>query len=315
MIIGIILILVTHLLVPVWLTVDLWRRRFKSKVSWLASVLGFGAYILYIFLAGAGWDWVSYYLRVAMPVAFACAVYVSFRRVSRTGVPWWRNPGSLGGWASLSVNVFLLVLFGWFAVIALQGFSHGDQRAAQLSFPLEGGVWHVAHGGSTPTINYHNVDRAQRFALDVGKLNLAGTRASGVFPSDLQRYAAFGGQIESPCVGKVVETKDGQPDHRGSGTDRKNPAGNHVVVRCQNTDPAVDVALAHMKKGSVAVEKGEEVEEGKVLGKVGNSGNTSEPHLHVHAVKTGSGKILEGKGVPIEFDGRFLVRNSLVFGG
>ena len=313
MLIGIVLILVTHLLVPLLLIVGLWRSRFKSKVAWLTSVLGFGAYILYFFLAGAGWDWVSYYLRVALPVAFACAIYVSFRRVSRAGIPWWQSPGSLGGWTTLSVNVFLLVLFGWSTALTLQGFSHGDQRAAQLSFPLRGGVWHVGHGGNNPALNYHNVDRSQRFALDVGKLNLAGTRASGLFPSDPVRYAAFGEKIESPCAGEVIETKDGQPDHRGSGTDRENPAGNHAVVRCQNTDPAVDVLLAHMKKGSVEVEKGEEVEEGKTLGEVGNSGNTSEPHLHVHAIRTGSGKILEGKGVPIEFDGRFLVRGSLVF--
>lgn len=313
MIIGIILVLVSHLLVPVWLIVDLWKRRFKSKVSWLASVFGFGAYILYIFLAGASWDWVSYYLRVAIPVAFVCAIYVSVRRVSRSGAPWWRSPGSLGEWSSLSVNLFLAILFGWFTVTAAQGFTYGDQRAAELSFPLEGGVWHVAHGGSNPSINYHNVNRSQRFALDIVKLNPVGTRASGVYPSDPERYAAFGEKIESPCAGKVIETKDGQPDHRGSGTDRKNPAGNHVVVRCQNTDPAVDVALAHMKKGSVAVEKGEEVKEGTDLGRVGNSGNTSEPHLHIHAVRTGSGNILEGEGVPVEFNGRFLVRNSLVF--
>ncbi|MGB3634676.1 MAG: peptidoglycan DD-metalloendopeptidase family protein, partial [Rubrobacteraceae bacterium] len=150
-------------------------------------------------------------------------------------------------------------------------------------------------------------------ALDIVKLNLVGTRASGVYPSNPERYSAFEEEIVSPCAGEVIETKDGQPDHRGSGTDRKNPAGNHIVVRCQNTDPAVDVALAHMTRGSVVVEKDEEVEEGTVLGKVGNSGNTSEPHLHVHAVRTGSGKILEGEGVPVEFNGRFLVRGSLVF--
>ncbi|MGF1473256.1 MAG: peptidoglycan DD-metalloendopeptidase family protein [Rubrobacteraceae bacterium] len=304
-----------HLLVPLWLILDLWRRHFESRISWLASVLGFGAYILYIFLAGQGWDWVSYYLRGAIPVAFAGAVYVSFRRVSRTGVPWWSSPGSLGGWASLLASMFLIFLFGWSTALAAQGFSYGDQRAAELSYPLEGGVWYVAHGGDNPVLNYHNVDRAQRFAVDLVKLNPLGTRTSGVYPSDPRRYAAFGAQIESPCTGEVIEAQDGNPDHRGSGTDRENPAGNHVVMRCQNTDPEVDVVLAHMKRGSVMVEQGEVVEEEKALGKVGNSGNTSEPHLHIHAVKTGSGNYLEGKGVPIEFNSRFLVRNSLVFRG
>jgi hypothetical protein len=46
---------------------------------------------------------------------------------------------------------------------------------------------------------------------------------------------------------------------------------------------------------------------------MGNSGNTSEPHLHVRAVKTGSGPVLEGEGVPVLFDGRFPVRNGLIY--
>ncbi|WP_082415822.1 peptidoglycan DD-metalloendopeptidase family protein [Numidum massiliense] len=44
---------------------------------------------------------------------------------------------------------------------------------------------------------------------------------------------------------------------------------------------------------------------GQFIGHVGNSGNTSEPHLHIYAEKA-------GKEVPIRFEGRFLVRNSLI---
>ncbi len=134
-----------------------------------------------------------------------------------------------------------------------------------------------------------------------------------MYPSDPERYAAFGNEILSPCAGEVISAKDGQADHRGSGTDRENPAGNHVVIRCREVDPGVDVELAHMKEGTVAVGRGERVDKGQLLGRVGNTGNTSEPHLHVHAVRTGSGNIFEGEGMPIEFDGRFLVRNDLVF--
>lgn len=73
------------------------------------------------------------------------------------------------------------------------------------------------------------------------------------------------------------------------------------------------MVLAHMMEGSIAVTEGQTVDEGQPLGRLGNSGNTSEPHLHIHAWRTGSGSMLEGEGVPIRFDGRFLVRNSLVF--
>lgn len=64
-----------------------------------------------------------------------------------------------------------------------------------------------------------------------------------------------------------------------------------MVVRCaeEGVEPNVDVVVAHMKQGSVAVERGERVGEDQLLGRVGNSGNTTEPHLHVHTVKVGTG--------------------------
>lgn len=313
MLINIVIIIGTHLIVPLLLIWGLWRGEFKSRTSWLATMLGSGAYTLYFFLAGAGWYWVSVYFRWAIPAVFLVATVVSLRRTWRADVPWWRNPGSPNGWALLATNAFLALLFGGVSLLAAQGYSYEDSRAVELSFPLRGGVWHVVHGGNGPMLNYHNVDPAQRFALDVVRLNPLGTRASGIYPSDPARYAAFGQKIYSPCAGEVIGTKAGQPDHRISGTDRENPAGNHVVVRCADEDLGVDVVLAHMTEGSVAVGEGQEVEEGQFLGRVGNSGNTSEPHLHIHAVRTGSGSILEGEGVPVLFDGRFPVRNGLVF--
>ena len=145
-------------------------------------------------------------------------------------------------------------------------------------------------------------------------LNAAGLRARGLMPTDLDRYAVFGRDVHSPCTGTVVETRDGLADLVPPATDRENPAGNHVVLRCTGTTPTVDVLLAHLQRGSVAVEPGAPVSAGRLLGRVGNTGNTSEPHLHVHAVLTGSGGVLDGEGVPISFDGRFLVRNSLMVG-
>jgi hypothetical protein len=315
MTLSIIVLLVTQVLLPVAIIVGLWRGsvagKRPSRASWLVGVLGSGAFISYFLLTGR-WDWVSYYLRGALLVAFVCALYVSFRRASGDGrVPRWRSPGSPNGWVSLVSNAALALFFGALIVLAAQGFGYGNTRAAELSFPLEEGVYYVGQGGDSPLLNYHNTDRAQRFALDLVKLTAAGTRASGIYPPEPSRYAVFGAEIRSPCAGRVGEAVDGRPDLRPPRADSENLAGNHVVVRCAEED--VEVLLAHMKEGSVAVEQGERVEEGGLLGRVGNSGNTSEPHLHVHAVKTGSGSVLEGEGVPIVFDGRFPVRNGLVY--
>jgi hypothetical protein len=84
-----------------------------------------------------------------------------------------------------------------------------------------------------------------------------------------------------------------------------------LVIACHG----VEVVLAHLRSGSVAVAEGERVTVGDVLGRVGNSGNTTQPHLHIHAERGGlPGEILDGQGVPITFGGRFLVRNALFTG-
>lgn len=73
---AIVILFVTQLLLPVLLIAGLWRGKVAgehpSAVSWLAGVLGSGAFVSYFLLVGR-WDWVSYYLRVALLVAFLLA--------------------------------------------------------------------------------------------------------------------------------------------------------------------------------------------------------------------------------------------------
>lgn len=314
MTIPIIVLLVTQLLVPVLLILWLWRTNFSSKVTWLVSMLGSGTFIGFYLLIGR-WDWIGYPLRVLLPVAFLIAAFVSLRRLLAKNASWWRRPSSFGGWSNLVFSALLIVLFGLSTVQAVQGLSPGA-RAIELSFPLKGGVSYVAQGGDSVALNYHNVEPSQRYAVDVVQLTPLGTRAWGLYPGEPGRYAIFEETVVSPCSGEVLTAEDSRKDYRPPNSDPENPPGNHVVVRCEASEaggePAVDVVLAHLQEGSLVVEEEDEIEEGQRLGLVGNSGNTTEPHLHIHAVRTGSGNILDGEGVPIRFDGRFLVRNSLV---
>ena len=84
--------------------------------------------------------------------------------------------------------------------------------------------------------------------------------------------------------------------------------GNGVVLQCDN----YHVHLHHMKKGSVIVELGERVESGQKLGQIGNSGNTLEPHLHLHAetiVEEGNSN-LHGEPIHMRFNGKFMARGD-----
>lgn len=221
-----------------------------------------------------------------------------------------RPRGPAGFASGMVVAVTFLGLAGW-AAIGLWP----PTTPVRLAFPLAAGVAYVGQGGANTALNYHHSHHSQAYALDILALNPAGLHAWGLAPSDPAAYAVWGRAVHAPCAGTVVEAADGLADQRPPETNTDQPAGNHVVIRCEATSPAVDVLLAHLGQGSVAVQQGTRVEAGQVVGRVGNTGNTSEPHLHVHAVLTGTGAALNGgEGVPITFDGRFLVRNSLVFG-
>ena len=78
-------------------------------------------------------------------------------------------------------------------------------------------------------------------------------------------------------------------------------------------DSDVILLLAHIKKGSFKIKQGDAIAKGQPLAEVGNSGNTSEPHLHIHALLKNTGDYLfTGEGIPMTFNGRFLVQNSRI---
>jgi hypothetical protein len=81
------------------------------------------------------------------------------------------------------------------------------------------------------------------------------------------------------------------------------------MLRCA----AADVLLGHMQPGSVRVRVGADIAAGAWLGSVGNSGNTGEPHLHIHAQDPGpAGAPLGGDPRPIRLNGRFPVRGDRI---
>ena len=298
-----IFLLVAHFLLPLYFIYALWRGRDDDRLDWLLKVLYSTVYLALILVIGR-WDWLSHYLRFALVALFAGALVASFRRSrSLTAL----DRGKRWKWLNVGGTVLTLLLFLAALSFAIKGFFYPGE-AVRLAFPLRDGSYYVGQGGDSPLINGHNSNHAQRFALDIVALNSAGARAQGLYPTALERYAIFGAAVHSPCDGTIATTVDGRPDLTPPEADRKQLVGNHVVITCQE----VSVLLAHLQNGSVAVTPGQQVTTGQPLGRVGNSGNTTEPHLHIHAVRGTDGDILRGDPVPILFDGRFRTRNSIL---
>lgn len=72
------------------------------------------------------------------------------------------------------------------------------------------------------------------------------------------------------------------------------------------------VLMAHFVRGSVAVSIGDSVRSGQIVGRVGNSGNTSEPHLHIGAMLARCGAWPDAEAAAVTFGGRFLAINDVV---
>lgn len=143
---------------------------------------------------------------------------------------------------------------------------------------------------------------AQRYAIDWMRLDEAGRLVHGD-PSDVHSYPCYGDDLLAVADGSVVSTLNTLDDQiPGTLPDPKtitvqNVDGNHVVIDLGNGFFAF---YAHMQKGSVAVQPGDQVKRGQVLGKLGNSGNTSAPHLHFHIMDGPS--VLGSDGLPYVID-------------
>ncbi len=134
----------------------------------------------------------------------------------------------------------------------------------------------VVWGGDKIETNYHALVPDQRWAYDL----LVEPYITG--SDELEDYGCYGVPVVAPISGLVVKAHDGEPDEI-PGVVSNNftaPTGNHVVIQLEET--GTYLIIAHLKPGSVAVKAGETVVEGQVIGQCGNSGNTSEPHIHIH---------------------------------
>ena len=230
------------------------------------------------------------------------------------------KPTGLGAWAVVLLHLSLGGLAGAHASRAVAGRDPPADRMVELSFPLAGGTFLIVNGGSDPSVNGHmkTLDasvprfrawRGQSYGIDVVKVDRIGLRGDGVLPADPGAYRIYGAKVKAPCSGSIVSATDGLADMRVPAKDTAHLAGNHLILSCDD----VDVVLGHLRPGTLKVVVGDRVRSGDLLAEVGNSGNSDEPHLHMHAQEPGTfNEPMAGNPLPMRVGGRFLVRNDRV---
>lgn len=161
--------------------------------------------------------------------------------------------------------------------------------------------------GSRYAIDFTAVDQRDRSAERRDWRTLLSTEPA-------ERFLGFGRPILAPGDGVIVSVHDGEPDHEA----RRSPltlmpyalgqaarlrrgvagvAGNHVVIALRHG--GAFVAVAHLKAGSVRVAVGEQVSAGQRIADCGNSGNSTQPHVHIQAMD--GPDVSAARGVPIAF--------------
>lgn len=178
-----------------------------------------------------------------------------------------------------------------------------------LGPPLTGKGWVAVNGCCAPDVGHRSTGLpingaiyfAQRFAIDWVKLDDQGRIVKGD-DTQVQNYTDYGAEVLAVADGTVVATLDTLADQTPpNGPDPntinlQNVLGNHVILDLGNNQY---VLYAHLQQGEVKVKPGDRVRRGQVLGKLGNTGNSTAPHLHLHLM---SGSTLGSNGLPYVID-------------
>jgi hypothetical protein len=281
----------------------------RSGAAWLLKTLISIGYISATALAGL-WLVAPWYLSIAFLLASAAMAALMCPRPFRLFASLSSRERIFQGARVVAAAVVMGVV--WASVESRRP----PANLVDLTFPLHDGTYYIANGGSTGLTNAHRLTpgplywkyRGQGYGVDIVKLNAHSRRANGWAPSDPYQYEIFGDAVFAPCEGVVLRVEDWLTDLNPPDVDRVHPPGNFVLIECE---AAIHVVVAHLRSETVTVHPGDYVTTDTVLGEVGNSGNSTEPHLHIHAQRPG--RIWDpfiGDPLPIRLDGRYPVRND-----
>ncbi|WP_432494721.1 M23 family metallopeptidase [Kineococcus auxinigenes] len=206
-------------------------------------------------------------------------------------------------------------------VVVLTVFGGGPRPPARLIGPVVTGRWQALSTPADRVPSHGTHGYGQTYAVDLLADPADGSRppfgvGGGLLPP--QRFPAFGQPVLAGSGGRVVRASGRARDHRSRNSWLALPflflegalrdlvswrlvVGNHVVVDHGDGSFA---CYAHLRRGSLRVRPGDAVRAGDVLGECGNSGNSSEPHLHLQLMDRPSPAL--AAGIPFAFTGTVL---------
>ena len=164
--------------------------------------------------------------------------------------------------------------------------NRGSGEADPVVRPPFLGCWLVVNGGVSREDSHSWGLVSQRYAYDLIRVEDSERLERQCRYRKLEDWATYGSPVVAAADGLVVKAVDGVRDNEPVGRillTSRSLAGNYVVVR---HGEGLYSLYAHLKRGSVAVEEGEELKAGDLIGEAGNSGMSTAPHLHFQLMTT-----------------------------
>lgn len=189
-----------------------------------------------------------------------------------------RAPHGWGGVVSVLTTAIVVSAVAVGAAEVVQRRAERGAPRLAIRSPFVEGRHGVVHGGARFT-NQHAVVRSQRLALDIVRVRAVGPATRRMVPRRMGDHLGFGSPLVSPVDGTVVTAMDGVDDATGL----RWPRGGNIVVIEPDGLAGWRILMAHLRYATVAVVPGQRVRRGQVVGQMGSSGNSTEPHLHLQA--------------------------------
>lgn len=155
-----------------------------------------------------------------------------------------------------------------------------ERNITPMIFPFKKEAF-VYWGGDNPELNYHMEDLNQQYAYDI--LMVANGAPYSGDPEKNESYFVYGQDLMAPCDAKVYRVIDGVEDNKPGVVNSQALTGNTIILE---TDQKEYLLFAHLKANSIQVKKGDIVKQGQVIAQCGNSGNTTQAHLHLQLQNT-----------------------------
>ncbi|HRF77944.1 MAG TPA: M23 family metallopeptidase [Chitinophagales bacterium] len=286
---------------PLLALFNLVKQQSANTYNWWSSVFLLILIVLFIYQAGA-WPYIGFNWRYIIVLVLGIFVLLIFRKRIKSKTQITKSKQNA---LSAVITIFILLFTYTNIEVVLGGYN--KEQAIDLTFPLQNGSYAVMQGGDSEIGNaVHRYQTPDSYALDIVKLNEHKRRGTKLFSKHIADYTIYGDTIYSPCDGTIITYRDGVDENIPPTTNSKVRGGNHIVIK----NGEVKILICHMQKNSIQPQKGDTVKTGEVIGLVGNTGFSIEPHLHIQAYQTFNGV---NKMVPIRFNGRFLNMNDIVY--